>query len=275
MHINCKGKLIDLSQPKIMGILNITPDSFYDGGKLKTDAQILAKAKQMLDEGATFLDVGGYSSRPGAKNIGTDEEQRRTAPVIELLQKNFPDSLVSIDTFRSDVAKEAVLSGACMINDISAGNLDENMFKTVADLQVPYVIMHMRGNPKNMQEKTHYDNLIVDVMRYFSAKIKALTLLKVNDIIVDLGFGFSKTTAQNHKLLRHLDHFKLLEKPILTGISRKSMLYRPLGSSAENALNATTVGNTIATLKGTNILRVHDVKPANEVIKIISAMELA
>lgn len=274
MHINCKGKLINLSRPKVMGILNITPDSFYDGGKLKTDAQILAQAEKMLGEGATFLDVGGYSSRPGAEDIGTSVELKRVVPVIALLQKNFGNSLVSIDTFRSEVAREAVQAGACMINDISAGNLDKNMFGTVAELQVPYIIMHMRGNPENMQKRTKYGDIIGELVQYFSEKIRALTLLKINDIIIDVGFGFSKTTAQNHELLRHLDHFKILEKPILTGISRKSMLYKPLGLSAEKALHATTVGNTIATLKGTNILRVHDVKPACEVIKLVSAMEL-
>ncbi|PID69425.1 MAG: dihydropteroate synthase [Flavobacteriales bacterium] len=274
MQINCKGKLIDISRPKIMGILNITPDSFYDGGKLKTDTQILTQAEKMLQEGATFLDVGGYSSRPGGDDVNIETELKRVVPVVELLIKNFKDSLISIDTFRSKVALECVAGGACLINDISGGNLDKNMFKTIAKLQVPYVIMHMRGNPQNMQQQTKYNDIITELIKYFSKKIRALTLLKVNDIIIDVGFGFSKTTEQNYQLLRHLEHFKVLERPVLTGVSRKSMLYKPLGITAAEALNATSVGHTIAILKGSNILRVHDVKPAIEVIKLVSEMEL-
>jgi len=272
--INCKGKLIDLADPKVMGILNLTPDSFYDGGKYKSEKDILQQIEKMISEGATFIDIGAYSSRPGAIHISEEEELSRLLPVLELILQNFPNLLISIDTFRSNVAKIAIETGACMINDISAGNLDDNMFKTIASLQVPYIIMHMKGNPKNMQTNVDYNNLITNIIYYFSKKINELRALNVNDIIIDVGFGFSKTIDQNYELLANLNLFKNLELPILTGISRKSMLYKFLDTTAIEALNATSIANTIALQQGTNILRVHDVKEAIETIKIIEKTNL-
>lgn len=269
--INCKGKLIDLSTPKVMGILNITPDSFYDGGQYNDLNSILRQAEKMLSEGATFIDIGGYSSRPNAKHIDEKEELNRILPIIELLVKEFPEILISIDTFRSSIAKKGIEAGATMINDISGGSLDNNMFKTVAQLQEPYILMHLQGTPQTMQQHTTYEDLIKDIIFYFSKKVNELTALKVNDIILDVGFGFAKTLEQNYELLNKLDLFKILELPILTGLSRKSLLYKIIGTTAESALNATTSANTIALLKGTNILRVHDVKEAIEAIKIVMA----
>ncbi len=273
MHINCKGKLIDLSSPKIMGILNITPDSFYDGNTLKSDKDILSRVEKMLSEGATFIDVGGYSSRPNAKIINEKEELERVIPVIELLNKKFPKSLISIDTYRSNVAFEAVQNGACLVNDISAGTMDNNMFKTIAKLQVPYLIMHMQGTPQDMQNNPEYNDIVKELIFYFSEKISQLRQLKVNDIIIDVGFGFGKTSAQNYHLLNNLALFKNLEVPILSGISRKSMLYNLLNINPDKALNATTAANTIALLNGSNILRVHDVKEAYETIQIVGALK--
>jgi len=270
-NINCKGKLIDLSTPKVMGILNITPDSFYDGGQYNDTNSILRQAEKMLSEGATFIDIGSYSSRPNAKHIDEKEELNRILPIIELLIKEFPQILISIDTFRSSTAKKGIEAGAAMINDISGGSLDENMFKIVAEFQVPYILMHLQGTPQTMQKHTSYEDLIKDIIFYFSKKVSELRASKVNDIILDVGFGFAKTLEQNFELLNNLDLFKILELPILTGLSRKSMLYKLLGTTAENALNATTSANTVALLKGTNILRVHDVKEAMEAIKIVVA----
>jgi len=270
--INCKGELIDLRSPKIMGILNLTPDSFYDGGKYTSEKEILLQIEKMIDEGATFIDIGGYSSRPGAKHISEKEEVLRIIPVVNSLIKHFPNILLSIDTFRSEVAKQSIDSGACMINDISAGNLDSKMFETIANLQVPYIIMHMIGTPQNMQNNVEYDNLIKDIIYFFSKKINALRELGVNDIVLDVGFGFSKTLDQNYELLQNLNLFKNLDLPILTGISRKSMLYKLLNITPKEALNSTSVANTIALLQGANILRVHDVKEAMETIKIVKKL---
>jgi len=267
--INCKGKLIDLTGPKVMGILNLTPDSFYDGGKFSSDKEILLQTEKMQREGATFIDIGAYSSRPGAIHLSEEEELSRILPTLERIVKSFPEILISIDTFRSSVAEQSIALGACMINDISAGSLDSKMFKTIAKLQVPYVLMHMKGTPQNMQNNTNYDNLIEDIIFYFSKKINQLRKLGVNDLILDVGFGFSKTTDQSYNLLNKLNLFKNLELPILTGISRKSMLYGYLNITSAEALNATTVANTIALIQGTNILRVHDVKEAIETIKIV------
>ena len=271
-NINCKGNLIDLNTPKVMGILNITPDSFYDGGQYNDVNNVLRQVEKMLSEGATFIDVGGYSSRPNAKHISEKEELNRILPIIEVLLNEFPHILISIDTFRSSIAQKGVEAGAAMINDISGGSLDEKMFKTVAQLQVPYVLMHMKGTPLTMQQHTSYEDLTKDIIFYFSKKVSELRALKVNDIILDVGFGFAKTLEQNYDLLNNLDLLKILELPILTGLSRKSMLYKLLGTRAENALNATTSANTIALMKGTNILRVHDVKEAMEAIKIVGAI---
>ncbi len=271
--INCNGKLIDLSSPKVMGILNITPDSFFDGGKFNSDATILKHTEKMLKEGATFIDVGGYSSRPNAQHISEEEELKRVIPVVELLIKNFPEVCISIDTFRSNVASKSVNIGACMINDISAGSMDAKMFPTVAKLQVPYIIMHMQGTPQTMQKSPKHNDIVFEVIHYFSKKINELHALNVNDIIIDVGFGFGKTREQNYELLKNLSLLKNLEVPILTGVSRKSMLYKLLDITPASALNATTVANTIALLNGTNILRVHDVKEAIEAIKIVNALE--
>ncbi|MBG7611597.1 dihydropteroate synthase [Polaribacter sp. BAL334] len=273
MTINCKGNLIDLSSPKVMGILNITPDSFYDGGKYKNELEILTQTEKMLHEGATFIDVGAYSSRPGAAHISEKEELSRILPVIDLLVKNFPEIILSVDTFRSEIAQKTIENGAAMINDISGGKMDENMFQTVADLQVPYILMHMLGTPQNMQQNPVYEDVTIDVITFFSKQIYKLHQLKVNDIIIDVGFGFGKTVKDNYALLSNLSLFKQLDVPILTGISRKSMLYKPLEITAKEALNATTVANTIALLNGASILRVHDVKEAVEAIKIVKLLK--
>ncbi|WP_299674063.1 dihydropteroate synthase [uncultured Tenacibaculum sp.] len=269
MTINCKGTLIDLSSPKVMGILNITPDSFYDGGKYKSDVSILNQTNKMLTDGATFIDVGAYSSRPGAQHISEEEELKRIVPIIELLLKNFPEITISVDTFRSKVAEETIIAGASLINDISGGNMDNKMYNTVAKLQVPYILMHMQGTPQNMQKNPTYENIIADLISFFAEKIFELRQLKLNDVIIDVGFGFGKTIDHNYQLLKDLDLFKKLDVPILTGVSRKSMLYKLLDITPQEALNATTAANTIALLNGTNILRVHDVREAVEAVKIV------
>jgi dihydropteroate synthase len=272
MTINCKGILIDVSSPKVMGILNITPDSFYDGGKYKNEADILFQTEKMLTEGATFIDVGAYSSRPGAAHISEKEELKRILPVIDLLVKYFPEIIISVDTFRSEIAKKTIENGAAIINDISGGKMDEKMFQTVAELQVPYILMHMLGTPQNMQQNPVYEDVTKDIIRFFSEQIFKLHQLKMNDIIIDMGFGFGKTLQHNYEILSNLALFKNLDAPILIGVSRKSMLYKPLDITANEALNATTAANTIALLNGANILRVHDVKEAVEAIKIVNQL---
>jgi dihydropteroate synthase len=269
MTINCKGTLIDLALPKVMGILNITPDSFYDGGKYKDEIAILKQVEKMLLDGATFIDVGAYSSRPGAKHISEVEELQRIIPVIDLLMKNFPEIIISVDTFRSKVALETINSGAAIINDISGGTMDAKMFETVANLQVPYILMHMLGTPQNMQKNPVYNDVVQEIISFFAAQIFKLHQLKLNDVIIDVGFGFGKTINHNYKILKNLSLFKNLDAPILAGISRKSMLYKTLDISAQEALNATTSANTIALLNGANILRVHDVKEAVEAVRIV------
>lgn len=268
MTINCKGTLIDLNIPKVMGILNLTPDSFYDGGAYKNEDDIIKHVDKMLTEGATFIDVGAYSSRPRAKNISQTEELERILPIITLLIDRFPDILISVDTFRSKIAETCVLAGACMVNDISAGNMDPQMLETVAKLKVPYIMMHMKGTPQNMQQHTQYEHLIKEILFYFSERIAKAKALSIHDILVDPGFGFSKTTSQNYDLLKHLDLLDILNKPMLVGFSRKSMVYKPLGSSSQKALNGTTVLNTLALAKNASILRVHDVKEAMECITL-------
>ena len=255
-----------------MGILNITPDSFYDGGKYKNEADILFQTEKMLTEGASFIDVGAYSSRPGATHISEKEELKRILPVIELLVKYFPEIIISVDTFRSEIAKKTIENGAAIINDISGGKMDEKMFQTVAELQVPYILMHMLGTPQNMQQNPVYEDVTKDIIRFFSEQIFKLHQLKMNDIIIDMGFGFGKTLQHNYEILSNLALFKNLDAPILIGISRKSMLYKPLDITANEALNATTAANTIALLNGANILRVHDVKEAVEAIKIVNQL---
>lgn len=263
MTINCKGKLIDLSSPKVMGILNLTPDSFYDGGMYKTDKTILNQVDKMLKEGATFIDVGAYSSRPGADHISVEEEKRRLFPILSLLQNTYGDDiLISVDTFRSLVAKEALEHHAAMINDISAGNLDDKMMDVVAEYQIPYVMMHMKGTPQTMKTLTDYDNLIVDIKKYFSERIHLAQEKGIHDIIIDPGFGFAKTIEQNFELLRYFENLSTFGKPILCGLSRKSMVYKTLKVSSKEALNGTTALHSFALLNGANILRVHDVKEA-------------
>lgn len=270
MTINCKGTLIDLASPKVMGILNITPDSFFDGGKYKNEADILNQTGKMLSDGATFIDVGAYSSRPGAKHISEEEELQRIVPVINLLIKKFPEIIISVDTFRSKVAKETINSGAAIVNDISGGKMDDNMFETVANLQVPYILMHMLGTPQNMQLNPVYKDVTQEIISFFAEQIYKLHQLKLNDIIIDVGFGFGKTNTHNFEILKNLSLFKSLDAPILAGISRKSMLHKTLDISAQEALNATTSANTIALLNGATILRVHDVKEAMEAVKIVN-----
>lgn len=272
MTINCKGKLIDLAAPKIMGILNVTPDSFYDGGRFKDETSILNQVELMLSEGATFIDVGAYSSRPGAEHVSEAEELSRILPIVKLLVKQFPEINLSIDTFRSQVAKQCIEAGAAMINDISGGKLDKKMLEVVGQLQVPYVMMHMKGSPQNMQQQVDYDDLLKEIIYYFSERIAEAKTHKIVDVIIDPGFGFSKTLQQNYELLGHLELLKMIDKPILVGVSRKSMIYKLLETSPENALNGTTTLNTIALLKGTNILRVHDVKEAMECVNLINQL---
>ncbi len=268
--LNCRGTLIDLSIPKVMGIINVTPDSFYDGGKTFSEKEILKQAERMLSEGATFLDVGGYSTRPGAEDISETEEIRRVVESVESMLKRFPEALISVDTFRSEVAKKAVETGAAIVNDVSGGTLDGEMYKTVAKLNVPYILMHMRGTPKTMAKLTDYKNVTVEVLKNLSEKIAMARAEEINDIIADPGFGFAKTREQSFQLLNNLELFQNLKVPILAGISRKSMIYKTLETSSDNALNGTTSLNTIALLKGASILRVHDVKEAVECVKLFS-----
>lgn len=255
-----------------MGILNITPDSFYDGGVHKNKAAVLNHVELMLNQGATIIDIGAYSSRPNADVVSEDVELQRILPLVEQVIKTFPETLISIDTFRSKVAKCCIEAGAVMINDISAGKLDENMLQTVADLHVPYIMMHMKGTPQTMQQHTTYDHVTKDILFYFSERIAAASALGIVDIIIDPGFGFAKTLKQNYELLNQLELFKMIEKPLLVGVSRKSMIYKTLDSTANEALNGTTVLNTIALQKGASILRVHDVKEAMETIKLVESL---
>ncbi len=273
LNINCKGKLIDLSTPKVMGILNVTPDSFFDGGKYKNESEILVQVETMLNHGATFIDIGGYSSRPNADDVSEEEELNRVIPVIKLILKHFPDTLISIDTFRSEVAKQSIEAGAALVNDISGGKLDKNMLSTVGKLAVPYIMMHMKGNPKTMQQQTQYDDLTKEVIAYFAERIAAAHQEKINDIIIDPGFGFSKTVEQNFELLNQLELLQLTDKPILAGVSRKSMIYKTLNSTSEDALNGTTALNMVALQKGAKILRVHDVKEAIECVTLYNQLQ--
>ncbi len=272
MTINCKGQLIDLDSPKVMGILNVTPNSFYDGGKFAGEKAVLNQVEKMLNEGTTFIDIGGYSSKPNAEFVSEEEELQRVIPIITTITQKFPETLISIDTFRSKVAKESIENGAAIINDISAGNLDENMMKTVAELQVPYSMMHMKGTPKTMQSLTQYENIVKEMIFYFSEKIVQAKSLGINDLILDPGFGFAKTLEQNFEVLNKLELFQMLELPILAGISRKSMIYKTLETDAQNSLNGTTSLNTISLIKGAKILRVHDVKEAVECIKLFNKL---
>lgn len=268
LSLNVRGKLIDLSTPKIMGIVNLTPDSFYDGGRNNNPVKALKKTEEFLSEGADFLDLGAYSSRPGADHISEEEELKRLIPVIRAITKEFPAAILSIDTFRSHVAKAAVDTGAHIINDISAGEMDKEMFSAVASLGVPYILMHMKGTPQTMTSRTDYQDITTEVCLYFAEKIAQLKHLGVKDMIVDPGFGFAKTPDQSFNLLKNLDLLKITGQPVLAGLSRKSMIYKTLGSDAENALAGTIAANTIALMKGANILRVHDVKAAKDATTI-------
>ena len=273
--INCKGTLIDLATPKVIGIINVTPDSFYDGGATTLESQIINQAALMLDQGATFLDLGGYSSRPGATDISQQVEINRVIQAIKAIIKAFPKTLISIDTFRSEVAKQAVNAGACMVNDISAGKLDPQMLETIGELQIPYCMMHMRGTPQTMKTLTDYSNITKQVLFYFSERVAAARSYNINDIIVDPGFGFAKTTDQNFELLNHLELFDSLDLPLLAGVSRKSMVYKTLDISPKEALNGTTALHMVALQKGARILRVHDVQPATECIKLFEQLNTA
>ena len=273
MTINCKGQLIDLASPKVMGILNVTPNSFFDGGKYKTESVILSQVGKILTDGATFIDVGAYSSKPSAEFVSEKEELNRIVPVVNLILEKFPDSLISIDTFRSEVAKVCLENGAAIINDISAGNLDDKMLETIAKYNVPYIMMHMRGTPQTMQTMTNYDNIIKEMLFYFSQRIAEARSLGINDLIIDPGFGFAKTLEQNYEVLQKLELFEMLELPLLAGFSRKSMIYKTLHSTAEEALNGTSVLNTIALTKGAKILRVHDVKEAMECVTLFNKLK--
>lgn len=270
--INCGGELIDLSQPSVMGIVNVTPDSFYGNSRAQSDSELVDRSGQLLEEGAAFLDLGAYSTRPDAAEVTEQEEIDRMVPAVEAIVKAFPKAILSIDTFRSEVAKAAIHAGGHIVNDVAGGTLDENMFETVAQLQVPYILMHMRGTPKTMQQLTDYENLTQDITFDLAAKVQHLRKIGVNDVIIDLGFGFAKSTAQNYELMHNLEHFHMLDCPILVGISRKSMIYKPLNISPEKALHGTTVLNTIAIQKGAHILRVHDVEAAAHVIQIMHQM---
>ena len=272
LSINCNGKLVDLNTPKVMGVLNITPDSFYDGGRYKDAKSILNQTEKLISEGATFLDIGAYSSRPGADFISENEELKRIVPVVELIQKNNPDVLISIDSFRAKVIRECVSAGAVISNDISAGKLDPDMIKTVGELGLPYIMMHMRGTPQTMKNHTTYQHLINEIYAYFSKQIELARQHNITDIIIDPGFGFAKTLAQNYELLNQMEFFKNLNCPILTGVSRKSMIYKVLGCTAEEALNGTTALNMVALMNGACILRVHDVKEAVECIKLFNQL---
>lgn len=270
LSINCNGELISLSTPKVMGILNITPDSFYDGGRYKDTKSILIQVEAFIDQGATFIDIGAYSSRPGAAFVSEEEELKRITPVIDLILKSFPDCKISIDSFRSKVIQKCVEAGAVISNDISSGKLDPLMFETIAKLKVPYIMMHMKGNPQNMQKHTEYEDLVNDIYLYFSERINRANEHGIEDLILDPGFGFSKTLEQNYKVLNKLKVFKNLNYPILSGLSRKSMIYKTLESTSGEALNGTTALNMLALINGANILRVHDVKEAMECIKLFN-----
>ncbi len=272
MTLNCKGQLIDLASPKVMGILNVTPNSFFDGGKFKNETEILSQVEKMLEEGATFIDIGAYSSKPNAEFVSEAEELQRIVPIVQLILQHFPETLLSIDTFRSEVARVCIENGAAIINDISAGNLDPKMMETIAKYNVPYIMMHLRGTPQTMQTMTQYENIVKEILFYFSERIAKARSFGINDLIIDPGFGFAKTLEQNYEVLQKMELFEILELPLLVGFSRKSMIYKTLNVTAQEALNGTTVLNTIALTKGAKILRVHDVKEAMECVSLFTKM---
>lgn len=272
-YLNVNGQLLDLAQPQVMGILNVTPDSFYAESSMQSETEIAARAQQILDEGASIIDIGAYSSRPNAEHISAQEEMERLRRGLEVVCRNHPDAVISVDTFRAEVAEYCVKEfGVAIINDIAAGELDERMFETVARLGVPYIMMHLKGTPQNMQHAPHYENLLKEVFLYFSHKVQQLRDLGVKDIILDPGFGFGKNMEHNYQLLAHLEEFAVFELPLLVGVSRKSMIYKLLGQTPQEALNGTTALHAVALMKGANILRVHDVRQAVEVVKIIKQL---
>ena len=273
MVLNIKGSVLDLSIPKIMGVLNVTPDSFYDGGIYSSEKKILKQVEKMVLDGADIIDVGGYSSKPGATSITIEEEEKRVIPIIKLIYKTFKESIISVDTFRSEISEKSINAGASIINDISGGDLDNNIYKIAGKYKTPYIIMHMRGNPSNMQNNPVYKNINYEIIKDLSKKIDLAQNNGVYDIIIDPGFGFGKTIEHNYQILNNLKLYKILDKPILVGISRKSMIYKLLKTEPSKALNGTTVLNTIALINGANILRVHDVKEAKEVIKLYSFLK--
>lgn len=273
-YINVNGRLMDLSEAQVMGILNITPDSFYANSRKQTEEEITSRVRQIIDEGASIIDIGAYSSRPNAENITPEEELKRLRFGLGIIRRIAPDAVISVDTFRAEVAEACVEEyGVAIINDIAAGEMDAKMFDTVARLNVPYIMMHMQGTPQNMQLTPHYENVVKEVFMYFAEKVDKLRSLGVKDIILDPGFGFGKTLEHNYELLNYLDDFKIFELPLLVGVSRKSMIYRLLGTTPDKALNGTSILNTIALMKGANILRVHDVKEAVEAVRIVKKMQ--
>ena len=272
-YINVKGRLLDLTTPQVMGILNVTPDSFYSGSRMQTQEEIAVRARQIIDEGASIIDIGAYSARSNAEHITAGEEMNRLRTGLEIVNRNHPDAIVSVDTFRADVAEQCVKDyGVAIVNDIAAGEMDDRMFETVARLGVPYIMMHMQGTPQNMQKEPHYDNLIKEVFIYFARKVQQLRDLGMKDIILDPGFGFGKTLEHNYELMAHLEEFSIFELPLLVGVSRKSMIYKLLGGTPQDALNGTTVLDTVALMKGANILRVHDVREAVEAVRIVEKL---
>jgi dihydropteroate synthase len=273
LSLNINGRLMDLSPPRVMGVLNVTPDSFYTGCRAQTERDIACRVRQILDEGAAIIDIGAYSSRPDAEHITPEEEMSRLRTGLEIINRNHPDAVVSVDTFRADVAAMCVEEyGVAIINDIAAGEMDSRMFETVARLQTPYIMMHMQGTPQNMQKDPHYDDLIKEVFLYFARKVQQLRDLGAKDIILDPGFGFGKTLEHNYELMAHLEEFAVFELPLLVGVSRKSMITRLLGVTPQEALNGTTVLNTVCLLKGADIIRVHDVKEAVEAVRIVTKL---
>jgi dihydropteroate synthase len=271
--LNLHGRLLDLTIPKVMGILNVTPDSFYDGGRFRSEREVAEQVERMLTEGADLIDVGGHSTRPGAESISLEEELRRTSSAIRTILKHIPHAAISIDTFRSEVAKAALAEGAAMINDVSGGSLDEKMFDVVAEANVPYILMHMRGTPQTMASENNYENVKLEIVTWLRDRIVQLESKGVKDIIVDPGIGFAKSVQQNFNILNHLDVFSVLDKPLLIGVSRKSLIWRTLKTTADEALNGTTVLNTVALMKGASILRVHDVKEAVEAVKLYTKLK--
>lgn len=273
-YINVNGRLLDLATPQVMGILNVTPDSFYTGSRMQTEEEISARAWQIVNEGATIIDMGAYSSRPNAEHISPEEEMHRLRTGLEIVNKNHPDAIISVDTFRAEVAERCVKEyGVAIINDISAGEMDERMFSTVADLGVPYIMMHMQGTPQNMQKEPRYGNLLKEVFLYFARKVQQLRDLGVKDIILDPGFGFGKTLEHNYELMANLEEFSIFELPLLVGVSRKSMIYKLLGGTPQESLNGTSILDTVALMKGAHILRVHDVREAVEAVKIVEKLK--